>query len=302
MSRLGPATLVVIIIAILLGLAGAYGVRQYLKPVPAPPAPPPVVEAPKPRKYKVPFAMYDLPANRKLVISDVTSIEMTMEDVKKRKLASDTPLDFRYVLGRTLREPVPANGTFRVSKFFPAGVEPSISDLLKPGQRAVTVPIKGVNATGGFATPGTLVDVMFRTAHSRAERELPIPEVTFTLIDGAEVLALGDSKFPGTPASGSVMSVTLAVSPEQAQMLEVVEGKGDLSLVARAQGTKAEPPAVPDKLSLEKLLGLVPGPAPFTAEIYRGSRKETLIFGERGPHSVIAPAAPVPAVAPPAAN
>lgn len=289
--RLGPATFVVLVTAVLLGLAGAYGVRQYLKPQPVVVKPPPPVEPPKPKKYKVPFAMYDLPANRKIAISDVTAVELTREEITKRKLPSDTPLDFRYVIGRYLKEPVPSAGHFQVSKLFPAGVEPSLSDLLKPGQRAVTVPIKSVNATGGFATPGTLVDVVFRSAQSVAAKENPIPEVTFTLLDGVQVLALGDSKFPGAPPSGTVSSVTLAVSPDQAQMLQVVEGKGELSLALRAVGTKPEPPAVPDKMTLEKLLGLTPPTAPFTAEIYRGSNKQTLTFDRRG--SAIAAPGPV---------
>ena len=62
MNRLGPATLIVIIVAILLGAAGAYGVRQHLRTPPpqavvAPPAPPAKI-------YRVPIALIDLPAGR----------------------------------------------------------------------------------------------------------------------------------------------------------------------------------------------------------------------------------------------
>jgi pilus assembly protein CpaB len=284
--RLGPATFVVIVTAVLLGLAGAYGVRQYLKPPPAVVKPAPVAEPPKPKKYKVPFAMYDLPANRKIAISDVSAVELTREEITKRKLPPDAPLDFRYVIGRYLKEPVAQSGHFQVSKLYPAGVEPSLSDLLKPGQRAVTVPIKPVHAAGGFATPGTSVDVVFRTTRSASEKDAPIPEVTFTLLDGVQVLALGDSKFPGAPPTGTVSSVTLAVTPDQAQMLQVVEGKGELTLAVRAVGTKPEPPAVPDKMTLERLLGLESAAPPFTAEIYRGSNKQTLTFGPKGPRVV----------------
>lgn len=291
MSRLGPATLIVLIVAILLGMVGAYGVRQYLRVPPAPKVVS-VVEVPKPKKYRVPFALVDLPAHRKVVISDITSIELTREEVAKRKLPTDASLDFRYVIGRVLKEPVPAKGPFPISKFYPAGVEPNLADLLKPGQRAVTVPIRAVDAAGGFATPGSLVDVVFRSKPTEV-KDLIVPEVTLTLLQNVLVLALGNSSFPGMPPKGAANSVTVAVTPDQAQMLQVVEGKGELSLAMRAPGVAPEAPMVPDRLTLEKLLGLsrtVVAPA-FTAEIYRGGNKQTVTF-IRPPGAVVVPAVP----------
>ena len=285
MNRVGPATLLVILVAILLGLAGAYGVRQRLKASP-PAAPAPVASKPKPKMYRVPLALIDLPAGRKIAPSDVVAVEMTREQFAARKVMGDASLNSQYVIGRYLKEPVAAKDPFPVSKLYPEGVEPSLADRLGPGQRAVSVAIQPISAVGGFARPGSRVDVVFRARPSDARDRL-VPEVTFTLLAGVEVLALGGSSFPGEPTRGTLASVTLAVSPEQVRMLNVVEGKGELSLSMRGPGAEPDPAEVPDKLTLEALLGLdrKPPPAPasaapatFTAEIYRGGKKETVTF------------------------
>ena len=60
-------------------------------------------EPPKAHKYRVPLALTDLPAYRKIVMSDVTTAELTMEEVRKRGLPPDASLDYRFVMGRILR-------------------------------------------------------------------------------------------------------------------------------------------------------------------------------------------------------
>lgn len=307
MSRLGPATLVVIVAAIVLGLAGAFGARQLFRAAPAR-----LAAAPEPapqKKFRVPFAIAELPAFRKIAASDVSSRELTREQLRdlvaKKDIPQDAPLDFRYVVGRYLRKPVGSNKAFSVAELFPEGVEPSLSERLKPGQRAVTVAIRNVAATGGFALPGSFVDLLFRSKKEES-KSIEVPEVTLTLLENVEVLALDSSSFPGTPSRPSVRSVTLAVSPEQAQILQVVEGKGELSLAMRSPG--AEPLGnVPDRLSLEKLLGLVPKPAPpppapvYTVETYRGTTRQTISFVRPTPGQpgqLDTPPAPTPAPLP----
>jgi hypothetical protein len=72
----------------------------------------------------------------------------------------------------------------------------------------------------------------------------------------------------------------LAVTPQQAQELRVVEGHGDLSLSLRSDQENVAGVA-PAPLTLAELLHIPPKlkePEPFIAEIYRAGKRQTLVF------------------------
>jgi Flp pilus assembly protein CpaB len=170
---------------------------------------------------------------------------------------------------------------------------PSISERLKPGYRAVTIPIQNDAAVAGMATPGSVVDVILRTRPAAAE---PIPETTVTLLEGVEVLALGRVATPGVQMVGdargrSEVTVTLAVSPRQANALRVVEGRGELSLAMRNPSDRViSADSAPQ--TLHGLLGLVPAQRHAT-EFYRGTARSTVTFTGSAPHSYVREQFPV---------
>ena len=83
-----------------------------------------------------------------------------------------------------------------------------------------------------------------------------------TLVEGVEVLALDSISTLGVVPTGEIKSVTLAVSPEDATVLKTVEGRGALSLSLRAPG-EAVAEYRPERVTLEKLLGVRPPPVPY---------------------------------------
>ena len=132
-----------------------------------------------------------------------------------------------------LRKAVPAGRPFDPGDFFPDGSGMDISERLQAGYRAVTVPIENIGAVNGFAVPGSIVDVLFR-----AKPEGSRPQVTLTLLERIEVMAFNVNTTAGNrndPSTSSPISstVTLAVTPQQAKILKVVEGRGELSLTLR---------------------------------------------------------------------
>ncbi len=132
---------------------------------------------------------------------------------------------------------------------------------LKPGMRAVTIPVDRVKAVAGLIEAGDRVDVM-----AAVGRGAGIPPKTFTIIRGALVLAMG-SELEATGAAGaspapdsgsSATTVTLGVTPEQADLLTVADLNTTLRLALRS------PQEPVRSLPAEKLefadLGTVPGP------------------------------------------
>ena len=275
MSRISAGTMTLGIVAVLFGLVGAYTVREYLQPEPAPGAPQPPAE----QLVQVPLASIDLPAGKELVLGDVALVSMTAAEMQQRELPLDkTMLNPQQIIGRVLKGPVAASSPFLVTSLYPEGMGPSLADRLKPGLRAVTVPIAQSGALDGFAGPSSFVDVLLRTHARQDEGAVTIPEATFPLIEGVEVLAIGSNSTPGTRGVQAATTVTLAVTPEQAGILKTVEGRGTLSLALRSPMELTAATYRSEKITLEGLLGVEPEPKPYTSEIYRGTSRQTITF------------------------
>ncbi len=112
-----------------------------------------------------------------------------------------------------------------------------------------------------------------------------------TLIEGVEVLSVrrppavnersdgGLSLRSRLSAGSSMITVFLAVTPEQANKLQAVKERGEISLVSRPKGETSIPlPSVP--VTLEDVLGIGPrtSPSVFVTEIYRGGSRSTQSF------------------------
>lgn len=229
MSRLTPGVMTVVVFALFAGLAGAYVVRHHLNPstgLSPTLAPAKAQEA----LFIVPVALTDLEKDRAVDLNDIAIMRFSAEEFEKTEYSKKTYLaNSRQIQGRRLRVSVKKGELFTPENFYAFGDTPGILDRLQAGYRGVTIPVQNIGAVHGFARPGSFVDVLFRS--SPGEK---YSEVTLTLLERIEVLALDqDTIKPNVAAAGRVGSVTLAVTPQQAKILKVVEGRGELSLTLR---------------------------------------------------------------------
>ena len=279
MARFSPGTMAAAIFAILIGLTGAFAVRQYLHN-PQVAAIAEKKEAPRP--LLVPTAANDLPAGRTLTMSDIVITSIRAADVKTSKFNKKPFMpNVQQILGRTLVLEHKKGDAFLPEVLYPEGMGPSVLDSLKPGYRAVSIPIKNIQAVAGFARPGSIVDVIYRSnAHNGN------PEMAMTLLERVELLAVGEISYEGHKVNKALgekgSSVTVAVTPIQAKALKIVEDKGDLTLaLRRAEDNMVLPVSHgSDAMTLEQLLGLPAGRRVTQVEIYRGSHLKTVKFDE----------------------
>ena len=295
MARISTGTMTVGIFAVLFGLAGAYALRAALTP---PAAEPP----PAPRSVPVPLAGIDIPAGRQIAIADMVLVPITQEDMKSRKYNLETVmLDTNQIVGRIAQSPIKQGEPILTTNLYVAGDGPKLSDKLKPGMRAVTIPIDNLSAVGGSTVEGSFVDVLFRSkkqAPDPVTGRPEIPSTTVTLLENVEVLSVGRmAAVDNSGASGeldvrttnqgrtgasvkgfganyqdaNVVSVTIAVSPDQANIIKAVLGQGDMSLALRGEGGLGA--VTPNKYTLEGILGLKGQPIAKMnrIEIYRGN-------------------------------
>ncbi len=104
----------------------------------------------------------------------------------------------------------------------------STSTLLGETMRAVSLPINEIFGAGGFLVPGDRVDVF--VTRTGEQEELPYADL---LIQGARVLAVGQNKDAGNTVPVVAKSVTIEVTPLQAQKVSLAQSVGTLSVALR---------------------------------------------------------------------
>ncbi|MEX1231581.1 MAG: Flp pilus assembly protein CpaB [Planctomycetaceae bacterium] len=266
------------IFAILVGLGGAYMVRQYLH---KPEVVVPEVTSTDKMLY-IPIANAELQPGREVRLSDITILTISEKQRATHPMLKKTGFmgDARQIVGRVLQTPVGKYETFHPENLFPEGMTPGVTELLKPGYRAVTIPIKNVGAVAGYARPGSHVDVLFRTEANQRVKD----EVTMTLLERVQVLAVNELNVPGEKVDLSDDgTVTLGVTPEQAKALKVVEGRGELSLTLRMPDDDSAMVGLSaahrnNNMTLEQLIGARYMRRTSTMEVFHGGQKQVHTF------------------------
>lgn len=238
MARLSAGTLAVAIIAVLLALTGAFTVRQFLEAREQSSG----AAAAQPQAKKIPIAMIELEQGRVLRESDFAYVTMSQEKFGESRYAKIVFINqIEQLIGRVVRAPVAKGGTVGPDQLYPEGTGPMVAEKLPQGMRAVTVKVSGSGFADGLASPGTFVDILFRSLGG-GEGDDVTPETTIVALAGVEVLSVDANEFPktrqeGLSQSGGVATgdarVTFAVEPSQATLLKALEDRGEISLALR---------------------------------------------------------------------
>jgi len=117
------------------------------------------------------------------------------------------------------------------SKITAPGQRATLSSILDPGKRAVTVRVDDVRGVAGFIQPGDRVDVvLIRTEAESRTNEGGYSDV---ILQSAKVLAIDQITGERTEQPTIAKAVTLEVTPEQAQKILLATNIGRLSLILR---------------------------------------------------------------------
>jgi pilus assembly protein CpaB len=115
------------------------------------------------------------------------------------------------------------------AKLAPIGTKGGLSAVIGQGKRAITVKVNEVVGVAGFALPGNYVDVLVST---QDEKEKPVSKI---VLERILVLAVAQEASRDDTKPRVVNAVTLEVTPEQAERLDLSRSVGSLSLVLRNQ-------------------------------------------------------------------
>lgn len=115
------------------------------------------------------------------------------------------------------------------SKLAPEGTAGGLSGVIADGKRAITVRVNDVVGVAGFALPGSLVDILVNTKDDNDQ------SISKIVLEQILVLAVAQDLGRDETKPKVVNAVTLEVTPEQAERIDLARSVGSLSLVLRNQ-------------------------------------------------------------------
>ena len=171
-------------------------------------------------------ATRDRPAGATLGPSDVVVTYVRVDDAIFAAAVSAE--EQATVVGRQLAEPLHAQQLL-------ARAQLSGRSSLGPGQMALTIQVSPDTAAGGLIRPGDSVQVLVTTNKGRPESRTTVvlPRITVYDVghdDQTTVINTGGSDDADRDDRGSISSLTLIVSQEQALQLTVAKWNGDLDV------------------------------------------------------------------------
>jgi pilus assembly protein CpaB len=171
-------------------------------------------------------AAVDIPARARITRAMLSRSERAASEVDPDAIGGE-----RAAEGSLALISIPIGGTITQSKIG-RPVDVGLTVRLSRGQRAVSIGIDRVKGVSGLVQPGDRVDVIAIPPRSGSEPK------AFTIIRGAVVMALGNQleSAGATPSPGAadVTTVTLAVTPAQADLLSMADLTTTLRLALRS--------------------------------------------------------------------
>lgn len=137
--------------------------------------------------------------------------------------------------GRVVRVSVMKGEPISESKLAPAGAQPGLSFAIKEGKRAITVRVNDVVGVAGFALPGNYVDILVNTTDEAAKAVGENKTISKIVLEHILLLAVAQETSQGEGKPKVVNAVTLEVTPDQAEKIDLARSVGSLSLVLRNQ-------------------------------------------------------------------
>lgn len=173
------------------------------------------------------------------------TIEWRSEDLPVQAV-----LDPKTLVGRVTRFPLQAGELVLESKLAPVDARAGLSALITEGKRAISVRVNEVIAVAGFTLPGNYVDVLV-SGKDNAQQAF-----SRVVITRAKVLAIAQDTAADPTKPKVVNAVTLELTPQEAERLDLARTVGTLSLVLRNESDKA--PLLSAGTRLPDILGPLP--------------------------------------------
>jgi pilus assembly protein CpaB len=181
---------------------------------------------------KVAVAAVDINLGQRLNTDFIKMVDWPSGSVPPGAFTDGQALDGRVMKNSVLRgEPI------LEGKLSPVGTMGGLSAVIAEGRRAITVRVNDVIGVAGFALPGNYVDIIVSTQQDKGNDKGSTKDESISKIVLEKILVLAVAQEVGRDETKPkvVNAVTLEVTPEQAEKLDLARSVGTLSLVLRNQ-------------------------------------------------------------------
>lgn len=131
---------------------------------------------------------------------------------------------------RVVLAAIEANEPLLALKITGPGQRATLSALVRPGMKAVTIRVNDVEGVGGFVLPGDHVDVVLTRQIDKGQAASEV------VLQNTRVLAVDQSADERADKAAVAKSVTLEVDTVEAQKVWLASSVGSLSLLLRKAG------------------------------------------------------------------
>lgn len=149
----------------------------------------------------------------------------------------DTPANRSAYTGAMVRQPLDAGAPLLISQVIRPGDHGFLAAVLKPGMRAVSVGVDAITGTAGLIWPGDHVDLILTQSLSAPNLPPSKSVAAETILSDVRVIAIDQRLVQGANTHGKeeapARTVTLEVTPDQAERVDVAAHLGPLSLIVR---------------------------------------------------------------------
>jgi pilus assembly protein CpaB len=234
--------LIVMTVAVVLGLAAVAFAGRWL------------LSQPGANSGRIVVAASDISLGQRLTPEMFKLAEWPVDSVPKGAFTDPQKLG-----GRVLKSNLLMGEPVSEVKLAPSGTLGGLSALITEGKRAITVRVNDVIGVAGFALPGNYVDIIVSTQKDAASgSDMREQNISKIVLERILVLAVAQEVNRDETKPKVVNAVTLEVTPEQAEKLDLARSVGTLSLALRNQVD----PQSPATLGATKLTLLPSAPVP----------------------------------------
>ncbi len=242
-----PKSIILIIIALGCGLVASIGISQVLEQQTAAPVPQVEME-------NIFVALEDIDINE-----PITPEMIKLEPWPADKIPEGAIRELENVENRRPRSRLFTGEVILEGKLFGSDEDQGASKLIPKGYRVHSVRVTAESSASGLILPGDRVDVLVYLQVVNQNNRSQKKQMTRTILTNCRVFAVNEQIHRETDAQGNTIAaktVSLLVTPKQAEILVLASKLGSLSLSLRPPDESGDDEAgTADEATLRELLG-----------------------------------------------
>jgi pilus assembly protein CpaB len=174
-------------------------------------------------------------------------------------------------IGKLARTEIYRDDVLTQAKFLDTNAPSVLSMLVPTGRRAISIKVNEVTGISGFVAPGSHVDVLLTVVGDDSN-----PTKTRIVLQDTEVLAIAQSIEQRDSRPVVVNTVTMNVTPREAETLTLASNEGSLHLVLRNDRDEEQVTSLGTTLR-DVLGGRTVGVVP-SVEVIRGVERKDIAY------------------------